>query len=92
MDPPGQVLRNSQFLFDEGLVDDQLRHRGGQLPALPLFGLAPERLEVALDSVDTDGERILDREVPRMLRENRRERAWNNVNDSGQARPALRWL
>jgi hypothetical protein len=26
-----------------------------------------------------------------MLREDRREHAWDNVNDSGQARPALLW-
>ena len=91
MDPPGQVLRDLQFVLDERLLNDQLRHRGGQLPPLPLFNLALERFEIALDSVHADGKRILDREVLGMLREDRREHARDNVNDSGQARPALLW-
>ena len=70
---PRQVLRKPQFVLDERLVDDQLRHRGGQLPPLPLFNLAFEGLEVALDSVYADGKRILNREVLGMLREDRRE-------------------
>jgi hypothetical protein len=81
MYPPGQVLRDLQFVLDERLVDDQLRHRGGQLPPLPLFNLALERFEIALDSVHADGKRILDRKVLGMLREDRREHARDNVND-----------
>ena len=84
MDPPGQVLRDLQFVLDERLVDDQLRHGRGQLPPLPLFNLALERFEIALDSVHADGKGILDREVLGVLRENRREHAWDNVNNWGQ--------
>jgi hypothetical protein len=42
VDPSGQVLRDPRLVLDERLLDDQLRHRGGELPPLPLFNGASQ--------------------------------------------------
>ena len=69
VDPPGQVLGKPRLLFDECLVDQQLRRSRGQLQRLPFFDLLLQRPEVPLHPIDTNGQAVFQRKVLGMLRE-----------------------
>ena len=75
MNIPGESARNTQFAFDERPIYYQLRLFVRNLTGLPGFDLLTERIEIALNPVHADRQRIYDREVLRMLRENRCEHA-----------------
>jgi hypothetical protein len=68
----GGGLQNTRELGRRLALRDRIQFLEGVRQA-PLFNLALERFEIALDSVHADGKRILDREILGMLRENRRE-------------------
>ena len=72
---PSERPRNAEIAFDERLICDQFRLFIRELPGTPGFDLIAKRVEIALDAVHADRQRIHDREVLRMFRENRRERA-----------------
>ena len=79
VDIGGQRARNTQIAFDERPINHELRLRIGELSRAPGLDLLQERLEIALDPVHADRQGIDDRKVLRMFRQNRRERAWDNV-------------
>ena len=74
MNIPSESARDAEFAFDKRPIYHQLRLLIRDLTGLPGFDLLTERIEIALNPVDADRQRIHDREVLRML-ENRGERA-----------------
>ena len=77
----GKMYGSVQVAFNERPIDDQLGGRGRQLLIAPLFHLAPHRFEVALHAVHADSQAVLQREVLRVLGQDRGERAWDNVSE-----------
>ena len=73
MNIPGESARNTQFVLDERPINHQLRLLVGDLTGSPGLNLLAERIEISLNPVHADRKRIDNREVLRMLRENRRE-------------------
>jgi len=72
---PDQMPGNIEIVLDEGPVDDQLCLLIGNLAGTPGLDLVTERIEGSLNPVDADGQRIRNREVLGVLRENRCELA-----------------
>ena len=79
MYPPRQVPRNLQLTLDEGLVDDHLGRDRAQLRLAPSLYLLSHRLEVSLHPVHADGYRIEEIQRFRVLREDGRKVAMNNM-------------
>src|SRR5690242_8721239 len=75
MDIPGESSRNTEFAFDERPIYHQLSLLICDLTGTPGLDLLTEWIEIALNPVHADRQRIHDREVLRMFRENRRELA-----------------
>ena len=75
MNVPSESARNAEFAFDERPIDHQLRLLVRDLTGSPGLDLLAERIEIALNPVHADRQRIHDREVLRMLRKNRCELA-----------------
>ena len=73
MNIPSEGARNTEFAFDECPVYQELRLFICDLTGSPSLDLLTERLEVPLNSIHADCQRVDDGEVLRMLRENRRE-------------------
>ena len=75
MNIPGEGTRNIEFAFDERTINHKFRLLIGDLVGSPGLNLLAERIEITLNPVHTDRQRIHDREVLRMLRQNWREHA-----------------
>ena len=73
VDIAGKGARNAEIPFDERLIYNQFYLFIREVPGTPGFDLIAKRIEIALNPVHPDRERIHDREVLRMLRQNRRE-------------------
>jgi hypothetical protein len=70
MHSPREVLGKPRLLLDEGLIDQQLGRRRGQLHRTPLVHLLLQRPEVPLHPIDADGQAVFEREVLGMLSQN----------------------
>jgi hypothetical protein len=70
-----QTSGRLQLAVDESCVEDQLRRVVGDLRLPPQFDLALQRLEVPLNSVHTNRERINQVEALGVLGQYRREHA-----------------
>jgi len=79
VDVAGEMPRDVELVFDERSVDDELCLCIRDLTGPPRIDLLTKRIEIALNSIDTDRERIHDREVLRVLREYRCKHALDNV-------------
>jgi len=75
----GEVTRNIEMVFDEYAVDDDPSLIISELAGTPGFDLLTERLEIALNAVHAERQRVHNRKVLRVLRENWRKHAWDNV-------------
>ena len=73
VDIAGKGARNAEIAFDERLIYNQFRLFNRELPGTLGFDLIAKRVEIALDPVHPDRQRIHDRKVLRMLRQNRCE-------------------
>ena len=60
VDIAGEVARDVEFTLDECAVDDEFRLLIGDLARAPSFDLLAERIEVPLDAIYTDRQRIDD--------------------------------
>ena len=78
----GESTRNAQVAFDERSIDDQFRVLICDLAGTPCLDLLAEGIEVPLNPVHPDRQRVHNREVLRVLRKNRREEANNVMNPS----------
>ena len=54
-----QVLGHLQITFDEASIDDEFRGLMGKLSRTPSLNLPAHRLEIALHTVDADGNAVL---------------------------------
>ena len=80
MDLGQQAPGRFQLAGDEGRVEDQLRRVIGDLGLPPDLHLALQRLEVPLNPVHSNRERINQVETLGVLCQHRSEHAWNNVS------------
>jgi len=80
MDRPGKVFGRFEFAFNERFVDDNLRRDVRQFTSLPGFHLLPHRVEVSLHAIHADRDAINQRERFRVLGQDRREHARDNVS------------
>ena len=75
MDIPCEAARNGEITFDERPIDNQFCILIRDLPAPPRLDLLAEWIEVSLNPVHPNRQRIHDGKVLRVLRKNRRELA-----------------
>src|SRR5207253_10562098 len=73
MNVPRECARNAKVAFDERSIDYEFRLIVGDLVGAPGLDLLTERLEIPLNPVHADRQRIHDREVLGVLCKNRRE-------------------
>ena len=58
MNVVGEGVRNVEVTCDEGAVDHEFRLVICDLARAPDFNLLPERIEIPLDAIDADCQRI----------------------------------
>ena len=68
---PCQMLRESRFVLDEGLVDEQFCRSLSQLSRLPSLNLPLQGAKVSLHAVYSYSEAVLQQEILRVLRQDR---------------------
>ena len=73
---PGRI----ELFFDKGMVKDQFRLLVGDLGLPPRLDLAPHRLEISLDAIYANRERVNQVEAHGVLCQNGLEYAWYNVS------------
>jgi hypothetical protein len=74
-----QTSGRLQLAVDESCVEDQLRRVIGDLSLPPGLHLALQRLEIPLNPVHSDRERVNQVEALGVLGQDRREIAWDSV-------------
>ena len=69
---PCQMLGESRFLLDDGLVDEQFCRSVSQLGRFPSFNLLLQGAKVSLHTVHSNSEAVLQQEILRVLRQDGR--------------------
>jgi hypothetical protein len=77
-----QTSGRFQLAINERRVEDQPRCIVADLRLPPQFNLALQRLEIPLDPVDSNRDRINQVETLGVFGKHRRERTWDNVSKS----------
>src|SRR5436189_198657 len=75
MNIPRENARDVDVAFDERSVDHEFRVIVADLFGAPRLDLLTKRIEIALNAVHTNRQRIYDREILRVFRKDRRELA-----------------
>ena len=83
MDLGQQAPGSFQLAVNKRRIEDQLRRLVGDLRLPPQLNLPLKRLEVPLNPVRSNRERINQVEALGVLGQDRREHAGDNVSDSG---------